>query len=275
MKETVKKIAVRPTLTALARIKILKFSFGIIHAALWKNLISVTDKIAPDGHIALAGAIRRGVLRALLVAAACFAALADPRLDRVEETARQRYDSAVVARVQSWRAALSHMQGKSDTEQLREANDFFNRQVQFLDDTVVWQQKDYWATPLETLAKRAGDCEDFVIAKYLSLRQLGMADEKLRLIYVRAKIGGERSSLTQAHMVLGYFETPTSEPLVLDNLVGDIQPASRRTDLFPVFSFNSSGLWVAGASTAAARPSERLSRWRDLIARLHDEGFEQ
>ncbi|MEZ5625915.1 MAG: transglutaminase-like cysteine peptidase [Rhodocyclaceae bacterium] len=201
--------------------------------------------------------------------------MADSQLDRVEQTARLRYDTTVVARVHQWRAALSQMQDKPEAEQLREANDFFNRQVQFLDDSVVWQQKDYWATPLETLAKRAGDCEDFVIAKYLSLRQLGIADEKLRLIYVRARIGGERSSLTQAHMVLGYFETPTSEPLVLDNLVGDIQPASRRTDLFPVFSFNSSGLWVAGATTAAARPGERLSRWRDLIARLRDEGFEQ
>ncbi len=213
--------------------------------------------------------------RTLAIAAACLVAVAEPGLDKVEQTARLRYDGAVVERVQQWRAALSQMQDKPEAEQLREANDFFNRQVQFLDDSVVWQQKDYWATPLETLAKRAGDCEDFVIAKYLSLRQLGVAEEKLRLIYVRAKIGGERSSLTQAHMVLGYFETPTSEPLVLDNLVGDIQPASRRTDLFPVFSFNSSGLWVAGATTAAARPGERLSRWRDLIARLRDEGFEQ
>lgn len=210
-----------------------------------------------------------------LAVAGCLAAMADSQLDRVEQTARLRYDTTVVARIHQWRAALAQMQDKPEAEQLREANDFFNRQVQFLDDSVVWQQKDYWATPLETLAKRAGDCEDFVIAKYLSLRQLGIADEKLRLIYVRARIGGEHSSLTQAHMVLGYFDTPSSEPLVLDNLVGDIQPASRRTDLFPVFSFNSSGLWVGGATTAAARPGERLSRWRDLIARLRDEGFEQ
>lgn len=219
--------------------------------------------------------IVRGGRRALVALAVCLAATADPALDKVEQTARLRYDTPVVARVQAWRAALGSLQGQPEAEQLRSTNDFFNRQVQFLDDIVVWQQKDYWATPLEMLAKRAGDCEDFVIAKYLSLRQLGIADDKLRLIYVRARIGGEYSSLTQAHMVLGYYETPTSEPLVLDNLVGDIQPASRRTDLFPVFSFNSSGLWVGGASTASARPTERLSRWRDLLARLRDEGFEQ
>ncbi len=161
-----------------------------------------------------------------------------------------------------------------EPEQLKQVNRYFNRSTQFLDDPVVWQKKDYWATPLETFAKRAGDCEDFVIAKYFSLRMLGVPDEKLRLIYVRAKIGGPRSSLSQAHMVLGYFATPTAEPLVLDNLIGDIQPASTRTDLFPIFSFNSSGLWVQGATNASASSTERLSRWRDLVARLRAEGFE-
>jgi len=199
---------------------------------------------------------------------------ADPRLDRVEATAQARYGDAVAARVREWRALLSALASAPEQEQLAQVNRFFNRHIQFLDDPVVWQQKDYWATPLETFSKRAGDCEDFVIAKYFSLRILGIPDEKLRLIYVRAKIGGPRSSLTQAHMVLGYFDTPTAEPRVLDNLIGDIQPASMRPDLFPIFSFNSSGLWVQGATQASASSTERLSRWRDLIARLTAEGFE-
>ncbi|MCB1960459.1 MAG: transglutaminase-like cysteine peptidase [Rhodocyclaceae bacterium] len=200
---------------------------------------------------------------------------AHPGLDRVEATARARYDAAVVSRVRDWRATLVELQSTPETEQLTRTNRYFNRQLQFLDDVVVWRNKDYWATPLETLAKRAGDCEDFVIAKYISLRLLGVPDEKLRLIYVRARMGGEYSSLSQAHMVLGYFATPTAEPLVLDNLIGDIRPASQRPDLYPVFSFNSSGLWVRGASTASASSTERLSRWRDLVARMRAEGFEQ
>ncbi|MCB1962750.1 MAG: transglutaminase-like cysteine peptidase [Rhodocyclaceae bacterium] len=200
---------------------------------------------------------------------------AHPGLDKVEATARVRYDAAVVDRVRDWRAVLVDLQGATETEQLTQTNRYFNRRLQFLDDTVVWRNKDYWATPLESLAKRAGDCEDFVIAKYISLRLLGVPDEKLRLIYVRARMGGEHSSLSQAHMVLGYFPTPTAEPLVLDNLIGDIRAASQRPDLYPVFSFNSSGLWVRGASTASASSTERLSRWRDLVARLRAEGFEQ
>ena len=202
-------------------------------------------------------------------------ASAYPGLDKVEATAATRYGAAVVREVREWRETLATLQTAPETEQLKQANRFFNRKLNFRDDSDIWNETDYWATPLEALAKRAGDCEDFVIAKYISLRLLGVADEKLRLIYVRARIGGGRSSLTQAHMVLGYFATPTAEPLVLDNLVGDILPASRRSDLFPVFSFNSNGLWVGNESAPRARPSDRLSRWRDLAARMRAEGFTQ
>lgn len=201
--------------------------------------------------------------------------IAQPGLDQVEVTASQRYGHEVVRQVREWRETLAKLQNVPERQQLTETNRFFNRKLNFLDDIDIWQATDYWATPLESLARRAGDCEDFVIAKYISLRLLGVADEKLRLIYVRARIGGGYSSLTQAHMVLGYFATPTAEPLVLDNLVGDILPASRRDDLFPVFSFNSNGLWVGNESAARAKPGERLSRWRDLLARMRDEGFSQ
>ena len=219
----------------------------------------------------------RGLRRRFFAAGVFFIALvssANSTLDRVEATALSRYGDIVAERVRQWRSALSTANAQSERDQLRDINQFFNRNIQFSDDPVVWRSKDYWATPLETFSKGAGDCEDFVIAKYLSLRLLGIPDSKLRLIYVRARIGGPSSSLTQAHMVLGYYETPTAEPLVLDNLLGDIQPASRRTDLSPIFSFNSSGLWVQGASRPSASSTERLSRWRDLVARLTEEGFE-
>ena len=64
-----------------------------------------------------------------------------------------------------------------------------------------------------------------------------------------------------------------SEPLILDNLVSEVEPASRRDDLVPVFSFNAEGLW-AGGRAARGDPTARLSRWRDLLSRLAKEGFE-
>jgi predicted transglutaminase-like cysteine proteinase len=151
-------------------------------------------------------------------------------------------------------------------------NRFFNQRIAFREDSDLWGQRDYWASPLETLGKGAGDCEDFVIAKYFTLLTLGVPAHKMRLVYVNAMTGGP-AGISQAHMVLAYYATPASEPLVLDNLLGDIRPASRRPDLTPVFSFNSEGLWRGTSGNSAGDPAARLSRWRDVLAKARDEGF--
>lgn len=189
---------------------------------------------------------------------------------RVRSIAQQRYGGTVARDVDKWLELLARARLQPETERLRAINDFWNTKVLGGDDPVIWRQADYWATPLETLAKRAGDCEDFVIAKYFSLINIGVAPEKLRLIYVRARVGGMGSSQSIAHMVLGYYTTPHADPLVLDNLVGTIAPASQRRDLSPVFSFNAQGLYVAGATPASV---ERISRWQGLLVRMQKEGF--
>lgn len=114
---------------------------------------------------------------------------------------------------------------------LEKINDFFN-DIKYASDQTVYGTSDYWANPYEFLAKDKGDCEDYAIAKYLALEYLGVPTSKMFLSYVRVK------SSNEAHMVLTYFETPSSEPLVLDNLRKTIQPASKRDDLIPVFNFN-------------------------------------
>lgn len=199
--------------------------------------------------------------------------IATPDLDRMQRLAAERYGDPAAELVAAWRRMMADAADLDEEMQLARVNAFFNRRLRFVDDTVVWRQQDYWATPLEFMGKGAGDCEDFAIAKYITLRLLGIPDERLRLIYVRAQIGDPRSKLSQAHMVLGYYAEPSDEPLVLDNLISDIRRASRRTDLTPVFSFNSAGLWVGGASTSSADPTTRLSRWRDVLDRMRTEGL--
>ena len=196
-----------------------------------------------------------------------------PNVEKMLQLAQARYGSPAVLAVNQWRELVIKSQGLPESEQIARINDFFNRKIVFLDDTVVWGKADYWATPLETLGRGEGDCEDFAIAKYISLRSLGMPLDKLRLTYVRAQLEG---GISQAHMVLAYYPSPSAEPLILDNLISDIRPASRRNDLFPVFSFNSEGLWVGSGRSEKASGSStaRLSRWRDLIARMQAEGIE-
>jgi len=76
--------------------------------------------------------------------------------------------------------------------------------------------------------------------------------------------------------VLAYYAQPDAEPLVLDNLISEIRPASRRPDLSPVFSFNGQGIFMGTTSRelAPAVGSGRLSRWEDLLKRARAEGIE-
>lgn len=188
------------------------------------------------------------------------------------QLAQARYGPSAVLAVNQWREVVVKSHGLPEIEQIQRINEFFNRRIVFVDDTDAWGKADYWASPLETLGRGRGDCEDFAIAKYVSLRNLGIPLDRLRLTYVRAQINGT----SQAHMVLAYFPSARAEPLILDNLVSDIRPASRRSDLYPVFSFNSEGLWVGSgaAEKASGSSTARLSRWRDLIARMQTEGIE-
>ncbi|XVJ71791.1 MAG: hypothetical protein HEQ39_08125 [Rhizobacter sp.] len=168
----------------------------------------------------------------------------------------------------------AELQSADETTKLRVVNEFFNRRVLFRDDIDIWGQTDYWASPLEMLDKGAGDCEDYVIAKYFSLLGLGVPMAKLRLVYARAQLGGVGGP-SQAHMVLAYYESSNAEPLILDNLVSEVRLASRRPDLSPVFSFNSEGLWQGvGSQAASGDPVARLSRWRDVLAKARAEGFQ-
>ena len=200
----------------------------------------------------------------LLLAISTTALQSDQLLKRMQTD----YGDDGRALLNAWFRLLAEQADQSDQAKLDAVNSFFNRSITFTDDILLWRNKDYWATPLQTMGMRGGDCEDFSIAKYMSLLELGIAPDNLRLIYVKAKLGNR----AQAHMVLGYFANNTAEPLILDNLNPAILPARERPDLTPVFSFNSQGLWLGG-SKSQTDPTARLSRWRDVLQRMRDEGF--
>lgn len=211
---------------------------------------------------------------AAVLAGALLAASVGQAWDRNRMTqAAQRLGPNAVAAVKVLQPLLAEAARGEETQLLVAVNDFFNRRIAFADDLAVWGENDHWASPLETLAKGQGDCEDYAIAKYFSLLAAGVPVAKLRLVYVRASIGGP-GGVSQAHMVLAWYAQPLAEPLILDNLIGEVRPASKRPDLTPVFSFNSEGLWQGTGSTSAGDPVSRLSRWREVIAKARAEGFQ-
>ena len=91
------------------------------------------------------------------------------------QAVRQVYGDKAAARTVAWRELIAQGQRENWSEQrkLTEVNRFFNR-LRFIDDYLLWGMKDYWAVPLEFLGAAAGDCEDYSIAKYFSLLELGV-----------------------------------------------------------------------------------------------------
>jgi predicted transglutaminase-like cysteine proteinase len=182
---------------------------------------------------------------------------------------RDKYGSTASKRVTEWQKLMSTKKGLSDQEKLQQVNDFFNHRIRFVDDIFLWGVADYWATPLEFLSRGEGDCEDYSIAKYFTLKELGVSESKMRITYVKAL------KLNQAHMVLTYYSSPGAVPVILDNLIPQIKLATKRTDLLPIYGFNGSGLWLAkskGRGKKVGR-SSRLSSWNELKQRMLNDTF--
>ena len=183
--------------------------------------------------------------------------------EKIVNTLAVNYGDRAEKRGRAWFQVLSRSYQLTEPEKLKNINNFFNL-LRFVDDIKIWGEQNYWATPLEFIGVNGGDCEDFAIAKYFSLLELGVADEKMRITMVKAL------SLNQYHMVVAYYETPGSEPLILDNIDGVIKPASQRTDLLPIYSFNGKQLWLnkeKGQGVLAGK-SQRLKRWANLNQRM-------
>jgi len=194
--------------------------------------------------------------------------------NKLSSLASLRYGQHAYNNVQELNQLITHLKLAPEDEKLRQVNDFINQKINFVDDIDVWKQTDYWATPLESLGRQAGDCEDFSIAKYIVLQLVHVDNDKLRLTYVRANLSGDGQRSIRAHMVLSYYPSPQAEPLILDNLTPEILPASNRKDLYPIFSFNKKGLWVGSSNKPKGEAESNLSRWRDVLSRISADGIE-
>ena len=214
------------------------------------------------------------VLSRLLLVLVLASACALPRAWDAQRMldAAQRSGAGAPAGVRSLQALLGRLVDVDERGRLTAVNAFFNQRIVFEDDRAVWGVEDYWASPVETLGRGRGDCEDFAMAKYFTLVAAGVPQSRLRLVYVRATIGGP-GGVVQPHMVLAWYAQPDAEPLILDNLVGELRPASRRPDLLPVFSFNGEGLWDGAGPARTGDAVARLSRWREVLAKAGAEGF--
>ncbi|KMQ74308.1 transglutaminase-like cysteine peptidase [Marinobacter subterrani] len=184
---------------------------------------------------------------------------------RLMEYVREEFGPQAQQRLENWQRLQDLANNAPIDRQLKLVNSFFNR-ANFVSDIRHWGEEDYWATPVELLTTNGGDCEDFSIAKYLTLKSMGVPDAQMRIVYVKAL------ELNQAHMVLAWYPEPDADPLILDNLINEIKPASQRIDLEPVYSFNGEGLWLnkSGGERERIGEADKLSRWQELNSRLSE-----
>lgn len=213
----------------------------------------------------------KGIVAAFL--ACCYAYVALQAADQISQSTIDKvtkiYGEGAKRRVTSLNKLLSELKNASESEKLRRVNDFFNM-IRWMDDMSVWGKKDYWATRMEFLGKGAGDCEDYVTAKYFTLKQLGVSPKKLYFTYVKAL------KYNQAHMVLSYYETPKSIPLILDNINGKITVATQRKDLLPIYSFNADALYIAkqeGLGQVVPGGNKKNPKWLELADKMKKEGL--
>jgi predicted transglutaminase-like cysteine proteinase len=206
----------------------------------------------------------------VLLAAATAVAIGQPRVERgyttsvsprLVEIYSRRFGPEARARLEAWKRDAVERKRAAGVEAalLNDVNRLLNR-VPFVDDAVHWGEEDYWATPAESIGSNGADCEDFSIAKYFLLKELGVPIARLRLTYVKSL------KLNQPHMVLAYYAGPNADPLVLDNLEDSVRPASQRSDLVPVYSFNDEEVWVEMRGRVGS--PQQLRNWRALMERL-------
>ena len=215
-----------------------------------------------------AGKYKRAFLASALFVFAIFAGGEFIKASTYDKIAKV-YGQNAKKRVVALNELMVSLKEATEQEKLVKVNDFFNR-LQWKDDREVWGQKDYWATRMEFLGKGAGDCEDFVTAKYFTLKQLGVSTQKLYFTYVKAL------DYNQAHMVLSYYDSPKSIPLVLDNINPNIKIATQRKDLAPVYSFNGDSLFLSkqeGLGQAIPGGNKKQNpKWLNLVDRMKEDG---
>lgn len=190
------------------------------------------------------------------------------RQQTLRDQLQATYGAAILPRIDQWLATLKRQESMAERSKIESVNNFFNQLI-YVPDQRLWGKDDFWARPLEFLGARGGDCEDYSLAKYYTLMELGVAEEKLRLVYVKAL------DYNQFHMVLAYYPTKKSDPLVLDNIKAALYPASKRPDLFPVYSFDAKSLWIMNQrkETQLVGDADRLKLWTDYRSRIGNGNF--
>lgn len=159
--------------------------------------------------------------------------------------------------VRAWQAMIIGEKGKRQRDQLKTVNNFVN-QWRYRADQQNYGKSDYWASPAEFFS-RSGDCEDYAITKYVSLRQMGFSAEQLRLVVVKDITRG------LAHAVLAAYVD--GDVFILDNLSNKVRAQSSVAEYTPYYSVNEQARWAHAAARVPAKAPAKVASAADLFSR--------
>lgn len=153
---------------------------------------------------------------------------------------RETYASSDSKAVRAWQAMIRENSGKRQLDQLKTVNRFIN-QWRYRTDSYNYRKSDYWASPAEFF-RRSGDCEDYAIAKYVTLRQMGFSADQLRLVVVKDL------NRNLAHAVLAAYVG--GDVYILDNVNSKVRSQAQVTEYAPYYSVNEQARWAHAAAPA-------------------------
>lgn len=172
--------------------------------------------------------------------------------ERTDQACARDAEACPFRAVLAWQSMIKGQAGRPAIDQLQAVNRFLN-EWSYKPDEQNYGRRDYWATPLEFL-RHSGDCEDYAIIKYVSLRQLGYPADQLRLVVVRDTLRD------LAHAVLAVYLP--DDVYILDNLTSAVLPQRRVTQYVPYYSINETTRWahVMPLDTLASSAPDRQGR---------------
>jgi predicted transglutaminase-like cysteine proteinase len=144
-------------------------------------------------------------------------------------------DPACAPEVRRWRESIERLDGLAGLELLTAVNAAVNEMIAYRDDRATYGKADYWATPMESLTGY-GDCEDYAIVKYLSLYELGISHDRMRIVVVK----DNKRDIGHAVLVV----TLESGAFVLDNVLTRPTPDRELAHYQPIYSFNTNQQWL-------------------------------
>lgn len=133
-----------------------------------------------------------------------------------------------------WFEFITETKKLNKEKQIKAVNSYMNKH-KYIIDPINWGKPDYWATVKEFILKN-GDCEDYAISKYLTLKLLGWENEKMRIVTVMDM------NLNTPHSILAVYGK--NDVYILDNQIPVVVSSYKIKHYLPIYSLNEKHWWT-------------------------------